>query len=550
MTNSPTAFDYVVVGGGTAGCALAARLSEDPTVTVCLLEAGGMDRHPFVRIPAAVLAAVGRPRLNWGFETTPQAALNNRRIPMPRGRVLGGSGSINGMVYHRGYPRDYEDWAMAGATGWSYSEVLPYFTRSENNEDFPESALHGRSGPLNVRFSPRPNPMTRDFIDAVRSLKYPACGDFSGPDPEGVGMRQATIRNGRRDSTARGFLRPALARPNLTLLIGARAQRILFSGKRAVGIELLQDEQLKGVSARREVVLTMGAIQTPQLLLCSGVGDGAELSRFGIAIVHHLPGVGRNLHDHLAAPVRMKTSNTAPFGLSWRTLPRGLWSLLEYALAARGPLASNVFESVAFLRTDTRLDRPDFQFVFQPSNRATPEAPLPIGHGFAISPVLLYPKSRGRLSIDSPDPFAAPLIDPGLLSDAEDLPPLIRAVQLCRDIFKAAPFARYHASEVAPGPNVRTVDQIAEFVRATAATVHHPVGTCRMGTDSGAVVDPKLRVIGLEGLRVADASIFPSIIGGNTNAVTVMVAEKAADLLLNMPARPTLVPERAATMNT
>jgi choline dehydrogenase len=537
LADSQTTFDFIVVGGGTAGCALAARLSEDPGVNVCLLEAGGMDSHPFIAIPAAVMAAVGRPQLNWGFETTPQPALNGRRIPVPRGHVLGGSGSINGMVYHRGYPRDYDDWAAAGATGWSYAEVLPYFTRSENNENFPASTLHGRGGPINVRFPPRPNTMTGDFIGAVRSLDFPACADFSGSNPEGVGLRQATIRKGRRESTARAMLRPALARPNLTLLTGARARRIVFSDKRAVGIEAIRAGQPLHVSARREVILTMGAIQTPQLLLCSGVGDGAELARLGIAVVHHLPGVGRNLHDHLAAPVRMKTSSTAPFGLSLRTVPRGLWSLIEYALSASGPLASNVFESVAFLRTDQSLDRPDFQFVFQPSNRATPQVPLPLGHGFAISPVYLYPKSRGRLSIDSPDPFAPPLIDSGLLSDPDDLAPMIRAVQLCRRILSAAPFARYRATEVAPGPEVRRADQIAEFIRATASTVHHPVGTCRMGTDSAAVVDPMLRVIGLDALRVADASIFPSIMGGNTNAPTVMVAEKAADLLLNRPSR-------------
>lgn len=549
MDNSATAFDFIVVGGGTAGCALAARLSEDASVTVCLVEAGGMDSHPFISIPAAVMAALGRPALNWGFETTPQAALNQRRIPIPRGRVLGGSGSINGMVYHRGWPRDYDDWARAGATGWSYAEVLPYFTRSEHNEDFPASACHGHGGPMNVRFPARPNRMSRDFIAAVRTLGFPACPDFAGSNPEGVGLRQATIRNGIRELTARAFLRPALARANLTLMTGARARRIVFSGRRASGIELLRGGQLQRLRAQREVILTLGAIQTPQLLLCSGVGDAAELARFNIALVHHLPGVGRNLHDHLAAPVRMQTGSSAPYGLSWRTLPRGAWNLAEYALTRSGPLSSNVFESVAFLRTDPGLERPDFQFVFQPCRRATPQMPLPVGHGFAISPVLLYPRSRGRVSIDSPDPFAAPLIDPGLLSDPEDLPPLIGAVQLCRRILGSEPFARYRATEVAPGPDVRSVDQIAEFIRATASTVHHPVGTCRMGTDALAVVDPTLRVIGLEALRVADASVFPSVMGGNTNAPTVMVAERAAHFLLNLTARAPSDRDRAATIN-
>jgi choline dehydrogenase-like flavoprotein len=542
MAQSMATFDFIVVGAGTAGCALAARLSEDASVSVCLLEAGGMDGHPFIRTPAAVLAAIGRRSLNWGFETSPQPALHDRRIAVPRGRVLGGSGSINGMVYHRGYPLDYDDWAQSGATGWSYAEVLPYFTRSENNENYPASELHGHGGPMNVRFADHPNRMTKDFIEAVHSLNFPLCSDFCNRNPEGVGLRQATILNGRRHSTARAFLHPALARKNLTLLTAARARRILFSGGRANGIEFMRAGVLERVEARRDIILTLGAIQTPQLLMCSGIGDGADLAAAGVALIHHLPGVGRNLHDHLAAPVRMKTSSTAPFGLSLRTVPRGLWNLLQYALNASGPLASNVFESAAFLRTDPTLDRPDFQFVFQPSNRATPEVPLPIGHGFAVSPVLLYPRSRGRISLDGPDPFADPVIDPGLLSDPADLPPLIRAVQLCRRILGAAAFARYRASELAPGIDVRSNDDIAAFIRDTAATVHHPVGTCRMGRDPAAVVDPALRVIGVDGLRIADASIFPSIMGGNTNAPTVMVAEKAADLLLGRgaPAQRTL----------
>jgi choline dehydrogenase len=537
-------FDFIVIGGGTAGCALAARLSEDPSLSVCLLEAGGMDRHPFVQVPAAVMAAVSRPALNWGFETTPQAALNSRRIPVPRGRVLGGSGSINGMVYHRGFPRDYDDWARAGATGWSYAEVLPYFKRSEHNEDYAESSYHGTAGPMNVRFAAQPNRMSRDFIEAVRSLQFPDCSDFCGLHPEGVGLRQATIRNGRRESTARGFLRPALSRANLTLLTHARARRILFVGKRADSVEFERGGALHRHSAR-EVILTLGAIQSPQLLMCSGVGDAKELAELGIALVHHLPGVGRNFHDHLACPVRMRTADTTPYGFSWRTLPRGAWNLVQYACARSGPLSSNVFESVAFLRTDPAHDRPDFQFVFQPSNRVTPEMPLPIGHGFAISPVLLYPRSRGRISLASADPFAPPLIDPGLLSDPEDLPPIIRAVQLCRRILAAPAFARYRAVETDPGPTVRSEDDISEFIRATASTVHHPVGTCRMGSDDAAVVDPRLQIRGLEALRVADASIFPSIMGGNTNAPTVMVAEKAADLLRNLSPPPSETPRGA-----
>lgn len=536
MAGDEPAFDFVVVGGGTAGCALAARLSEDPHLSVCLLEAGGSDRHAFISIPAAVQAAIGTRRLNWGFTTTPQPGLDNRQIPLPRGRVLGGSGSINGMVYHRGHPHDYDDWARAGAAGWSYAEVLPYFTRSENNLDHPQSVYHGRGGPLTISTPRQPNPMTADFIAAVRDLGFPVCKDFAGPEPEGAGLRQATIRDGQRDSTARAFLRPALARSNLTVMTGCFARRILFEGLRPRSVEFVRDDRAQRVHARREIILCAGAIQSPQLLLCSGVGDPGDLSSLGIAVVHALPGVGRNLHDHLATPVRMDMSDSTSYGLSWRALPRGLWNVLEYAVAHRGPLAGNVFEACAFLRSDPGLDRPDLQLVFQPWKPPTTRLPVPIGHGFGISPVLLHPKSRGRLTIRSPDALEAPLVDTGLLSHPDDLPQLVRAVRLCRRILTAAPFARYHGIEAAPGELVQSDEEIARFIRATAYTVHHPVGTCRMGNDAGAVVDPSLKVRGLEGLRVADASVMPSIIGGNTNAPVIMIAEKAADLILGRPA--------------
>jgi choline dehydrogenase-like flavoprotein len=541
-------FDFVVVGGGTAGCALAARLSESPTHTVCLLEAGGRDRHPFIVIPATVQAALNRPSLNWSFQTVPQPGLHGRRIPVPRGRVLGGSGSVNGMAYHRGHPRDYDDWARAGATGWSYDEVLPYFIRSENNENYPPSRYHGRGGPMNICTPERPNPMTRDFITAARQLGFPECRDFTGPpsEAEGVGIRQAVIRNGRRESTASAFLRPALRRSNLVVMTRARARRVLFSGRRAVGVELVRGGETYQVIARQEIALCLGALQTPQLLMCSGVGDGASLAHLGIDVVKHLPGVGCNLQDHLAAPVRMITHDSTSYGLSWRALPRGLSNAMEYLFTRRGPLAANVFEAAAFLRVDPAADRPDFQFVFQPWKPPTSRIPVPIGHGYGISPVLLYPKSRGRLSLESADPFADPLIDPKLLSDPDDLPRMIDAVRLCRRMLAAPAFERYSGVETLPGPRVQSTEELAEFIRETAYTVHHPVGTCRMGSDPAAVLDPTLAVRGVESLRVADASVFPSILGGNTNAPVVMVAEKAADLMLGRPPPATAPLERTS----
>jgi choline dehydrogenase-like flavoprotein len=528
--------DFVVVGGGTAGCVLAARLSEDPHVTVCLIEAGGSDRHPFISMPAAVQAAVGTKRLNWGLTTTPQAGLAGRQIPLPRGHVLGGSGSINGMVYHRGHPDDYDGWAAEGAAGWSFAEVLPYFIRSEHNEDHPASSYHGTSGPINVATPARPNPMTADFIAAVLDLGFPACSDFTGPQPEGAGLRQATIRAGRRDSTARAFLRPALKRPNLLVMTDAQATRILLEGMRAQGVEFERGGQLQRVRARREIILCAGTIHSPQLLLCSGIGDGALLSSLGIPIAHALPGVGCNLHDHLAAPVRMTMQSATSYGLSWRAAPRNLWNVLEYLIARKGPLAGNVFEAAAFLRIDREAVRPDFQLVFQPWKPPHTRLPVPVGHGFGISPVLLYPKSRGRLTIQSADMRVPPLADSGLLSHPDDLPQLIRAVRLCQRILRSGRFARYRGHEIAPGPAADSDAAIADFIRATAYTVHHPVGTCRMGTGPEAVVDADLRVHGIEGLRVADASVFPRIVGGNTNAPVVMVAEKAVDLILGKAA--------------
>lgn len=528
-------YDYVVVGAGTAGCVIAARLAEDPAVRICLIEAGGRDTHPFIATPALVAAAIATRSLNWRFETVPQPQLHGRRIAQPRGHVVGGSGSINGMVYSRGHPRDYDDWSAAGASGWDYAHVLPYFLRSENNEDLPASALHGRGGPVNVRQPRPPNPLNLDFIEATVSLGYPRAVDFTGLDSEGVGLRQGTIRAGRRDSTARAFLAPAMRRGNITLLTDALARRVIIDAGRASGVAYERGGETHTVRAAREVILCAGAVQSPQLLLLSGIGPAAEIKAAGIEPVHDLPGVGRNLHDHLACPVMMRTQDPTSYGISWRALPRGMLNVAQYLLARSGPLASNVFESVAFLKTTAGLDRPDVQFVFQPAARPGPKFPLPVGHGYAISSVCLYPRSRGRVSLAGPDPRAAPLIDPALLSAPGDIDPLMRAIRIARRILGSPHFERYRAIEVAPGAAMQSDEQIADFIRATSYTVHHQVGTCRMGTGPDAVVDLELRLRGLEALRVVDASVIPSIVGGNTNAVVVMIAEKAADLIRGRP---------------
>ncbi len=534
--NTPVAtFDYVIVGAGTAGCALAGRLAENPATRICLIEAGGSDQHLFIRTPALVAAAIGTAKLNWRFETVPQPHLHGRRIPQPRGRVVGGSGSINGMVYSRGNPRDYADWVAAGATGWSYEEVLPYFLRSENNQDLPASRYHGHGGPMNVMRPRRPNQLNSDFIEATHSLGFARTDDFTGASNEGVGFRQGVIRAGRRETTARAFLRPALARGNVTLYTDALVLRVLVEAGRAVGVVYEREGRQLQVRATREVILSAGTIQTPQILQLSGIGPAAQLKAMGIQPVHDLPGVGRNLQDHLACPVLMSTTNSTSYGISPKALPRGIWNVAQYLLGRTGPFASNVFESVGFLKTTAGLDRPDVQFVFQPAARPKPGFPLPIGHGFAISPVSLYPKSRGSVTLASPDPHDAPAIDPALLSAPQDIQPLIRAIRLARRILGASQFARYRATEVAPGAGVESDEQIAEFVRASSYTVHHQVGTCRMGEHPEAVVDSQLRLRGLEALRIVDASVMPLVIGGNTNAVVVMIAEKASDLIRQRP---------------
>jgi choline dehydrogenase-like flavoprotein len=442
------------------------------------------------------------------------------------------------MVYFRGNPRDYDAWAAAGATGWSYREVLPYFRKSEHNENFDSSVYHGRGGPMNVRSVTRPNPLNFSFFDALAGLGYSYRDDLNGADSEGMSLRQLSIRNGMRETTASALLQPALGRANLTVLTGTQATRIVLDGRRAVGVEARSAGGRLIVKAHREIVLTAGSIQSPQLLMLSGIGDGEHLAALGLTVRHDLPGVGRNLHDHLAAPVHMRMRNPVSYGVSLRAMPRNFWNVTEYLLFRRGPLANNVFESAAFVKSTTGLDKPDVQLVFQPAKRPGPSFPYPVGHGFAISPVGLYPRSRGRVTLASPDPFDAPLIDPNLLSAPEDLPPLIHGIRLARKIFASPAFAAYRAQEISPGGAAVDDAELAAYVRAHAYTVHHPVSTCRMGNDAAAVVDPQLRVVGLDNLRVADASVFPSIIGGNTNAAVVMIAEKASDLILGRPPLP------------
>jgi len=536
-------FDYIVVGAGTAGCVLAARLSENPENRVCLIEAGGSNRHPFIAIPAAVGAAIMSPKFGWGLSTVPQPHLHGRRVPLPRGRVIGGTGSINGMAYFRGPAKDFDDWAAMGNPGWSYADLLPYFLRSEHNPEYAGSPYHATGGPMGVSFPTSRNPLCDAFNASMASLGYAELSDFNVPDPNGYGYRQGTIWKGRRVSTASTYLQSAHGRRNLEVRTHTRARRVLFDGQLAVGVEIQSEDGIRRLRARKEIIVAGGTFHSPHLLLNSGIGDERELQALGVTPVHHLPAVGKHLRDHPAAPIAMETSDSTSYGHSWKALPRNVLEALRYLATRKGQFASNLFETNAYIRTLPDSDRPDLQIVFQPARRNTRPFPIPLGHGFAIVIVCLYPRSTGRVSLSGPDPLADPLIDPALGSDETDLQTLLRGLRMARKIFAHESFRRYHAHEVFPGPRVSSDEQWLEHIRQTLTTVHHPGSTCRMGPAGDNVVDHELRVHGLERLRVADASIYPRLVGANTNASVVAIAEKASDLILGRPAPAPITPK-------
>jgi choline dehydrogenase-like flavoprotein len=522
-------FDYVVVGGGSAGCVVASRLSEDPQVSVCLLEAGGTGNNWMVKAPLGLAIMVPSTKNNWAFETVPQPGLNNRRGYQPRGKSLGGSSAINAMVYIRGHRSDYDQWARLGNTGWAFDDVLPYFRKSENNEAL-NDAYHGAGGPLNVSNLRTGNPFQQHFLEAAKLLQLPFNPDFNGAQQYGVGNYQVTQSNGERWSASRAYLEPNLSRPNLKVITQALAQKVIFSGKRATTVAFRRAGKTETVKARSEIILSGGAFQSPQLLMLSGIGDAAHLKAFGIDIVHHAPGVGQNLQDHIDFAFSYRSRSIDNFGFTAAGIRRLLKEIGHYRRNGRGMVTSNIAECGGFLKTDPDLDVPDIQLHFSMAIADNHGRTRHRGHGFGCHVCLLRPKSRGTVMLASAEPAAAPLIDPKFYHHGDDIEVMLKAFKITRRIMEAEPLAKWRTMEMYSG-NARSDDDIRTILRDRSDTVYHPVGTARMGTDEIAVVDPHLRVRGVENLRVVDASIMPTLIGGNTNAPTIMIGEKAADMI-------------------
>ncbi len=517
-------YDYVIVGAGSAGCVLANRLTEDPATTVLLLEAGGPDEAQEIHIPAAFSSLFKSP-LDWAYETEEQPHLNNRKMYWPRGKVLGGSSSINAMVYMRGNRRDYDHWHELGNEGWSFSEVLPYFKKAENRERG-ASEYHGTGGPLNVADHRTLNPLSDAFVAGGVEAGIPRTDDFNGAEQDGVGYFQVTQREGLRHSAAVGYIHPILSRPNLTLQTQALVTNILLEGTRAVGVAYVQNGEKKQANANKEVILSGGAINSPQLLMLSGIGPANHLKELGIPVVADLPGVGQNLQDHPAIVVLY--ASTQPISLAHAQSPENLQDFVENK---KGPLTSNVAEGGAFVRTQADLPMPDLQYHFAPVYYLNHGFTVPEGDGYTIAPCVLHPKSRGFIALRSTNPAEAPIIQPNYFADESDMKALVEGVKIARKIGETQAFAPFRDVETHPGPQVQSDEEIAAYIRTTVETLYHPVGTCKMGNDAAAVVDANLRVRGIEALRVIDASIMPTVVGGNTNAPTIMIAEKAADML-------------------
>lgn len=520
--------DYIIVGAGSAGCVLANRLSEDPNCRVLLLEAGGEDAGVAIRTPAR-FAELQDSHYDWGDRTQAQSAMQNRRIFLPQGKVIGGSSSINFMIYIRGNRCDYDHWASLGNTGWSYDEVLPYFIKSETNATF-RDRFHGDSGPLQVSSHTHLSPITERYLAAAQEVGIAWNPDFNGEHQDGCGPLQRTIDNGERCSTARAYLHPVRSRPNLAVLSHATATKLLFDGRRATGVQYLHNGVIGQAYASAEIILAAGALRSPQLLMLSGVGPARELKALGIEVLHDAPDVGKNLQDHIHARVRCELRQP----LTFAALHGGAKAMaqLQYESEKTGPFASNFLEAGCFVKSRPDVDYPDLQlFLFGNLTPEYPEAGTPTQHGIALTAYVNRPRSKGQVNLVSADPLDRPRIDPNYFSDLDDLHCLVAGVRWNLNILYASAFDDIRGIELSPGIDCRSDEDLAAFVRRTASTTWHPTSTCRMGVDVSAVVDPALRVNGVDGLRVVDASVMPAIVSGNTNAPVIMIAEKAADLI-------------------
>jgi choline dehydrogenase len=527
-------FDCIIVGAGSAGCVMANRLSANPNTQVCLVEAGTRDRNPLVHVPLGLALLARSKKVNWAYDTAPEAALNDRQLYWPRGKTLGGSSSINAMIYARGHPADYDGWAAAAGPSWAWDRVRDLFLRMEGNTALSD-VHHNTTGPLSVSNLRDVNPMSHAFVQAGVECQFAENLDFNGETQDGVGLYQVTQRSGKRFSSARAFLDPVRGRPNLTIETGVQVERILFEKRRATGVQL-SGRELR-LNAGGEVILSGGAVNSPQILMLSGIGPAAELARHGIPLLHDAAEVGENLADHLDITVMSSTKGREPIGIALSFVPRAIKAGWRFATKNTGELTSNVAEAGGFVKSDPSRDRPNLQFHFLPAYLRDHGRQISWGYGVTLHVCDLFPKSRGRIRLASANPLAPAVIEANYLTHPDDIAVLLNGLKIARRVMAAPALAARIKDEVAPGAALQSDDDLIADIRARAETIYHPVGTCRMGQDAASVVDPQARVRGVDGLRVVDASIMPAIIAGNTNAPTMMIAENVADMMLNVDAK-------------